>query len=1030
MIHGTASGLAEALRDRYVIERELGRGGMATVYLARDLKHDRLVALKVLRPELAVALGAERFLREIRVTAKLQHPHLLTVLDSGESVGLLWYTMPFVEGGTLRVRLQRENELPLDDALRIGRDVAAALAYAHRHGIMHRDVKPENILLEDGEALLADFGIARALAEAAGGDESLTGTGLALGTAAYMSPEQAAGERGVDGRADIYALGCVLYEMLAGEPPYTGHSAQAIIAKRFADPVPSVRRIRPQIPASVDAAIQQALARSPPDRFATPEEFSRALEVGGTTDGAVPAARVALLFGAASALMLALVYLLVQTLGLPAWVLHAAVMLLVAGFPIILVTGLHERRRGAARRSGARPASSGGIARWFTWRRAIIGGALAFSGLAVLTGAYMAMRLLGIGPVGTLVASGVLKHREPILLADFENRSVDSMLGPSITEAFRVDLSQSPAIKLVEASTIRDALSRMGRQEGSGFPATLALDVAEREGIKAIVTGRVDPVGNAYVLTADLISTSEGRIVAAVRQTAKGDDQLLQAIDRLSKQLREQIGESLVSLRKNPPLERVTTASIPALRKYSAALRLEEADRHEAAIRLLQDAVALDSGFAMAWRKLAVVLGNVRGAPTQWLDAATRAFSLRHRLTELEADLTAGFYYQYVNHTPSKAIAAYRSVLQLDPDNLVALNSLAVALLHQREWPEAESLAVRASHLGPRSAFFWNAVQAQVAQGHFDEARKTLARYADKSAASPWLKGLRAEFAIAVGDYETADEQLRQVVATQRDAPLLQMNATYELVRLSRLRGRVQEAEQYARTLMEQCESVNLLGEYIKGAADLALLDLDLRGQVERARATVASALARHPLEKLPALDRPYLWLIVFYARVGNPDKAHRLLKEYEAVTPEGRRRAESFRHFAAASLAESEGRTRDASVEFRAWFDEGAFQCGICGLYDLARLAEKSGQPDSAITLYLQSVSSPSLRRLNNDAFNRAPALKRLGELYEAKGDRAKAADYYGRFLDLWKEADPELQPIVREVRERLARLVGESGA
>jgi eukaryotic-like serine/threonine-protein kinase len=268
----------QSISDRYLLERELGRGGMATVYLARDLKHDRLVALKVLRPELAAVLGPDRFLQEIRLTARLQHPHLLTVLDSGETASLLWFTMPYVEGETLRARLDRECELPLADALTITRNVAGALTCAHKHGIMHRDVKPANVLLEDGEALLADFGIARALAEAGAGGEALTATGMAVGTPSYMSPEQAAGEREVDGRADVYALGCVLYEMLAGEPPYTGPTAQAIMAKRFADPVPSIRRVRPEIPSTVDTAIQRALARRPADRFATPEEFTRALD--------------------------------------------------------------------------------------------------------------------------------------------------------------------------------------------------------------------------------------------------------------------------------------------------------------------------------------------------------------------------------------------------------------------------------------------------------------------------------------------------------------------------------------------------------------------------------------------------------------------------------------------------------------------------------------------------------------------------------------------------------------------------------
>ncbi|HEU5218330.1 MAG TPA: serine/threonine-protein kinase, partial [Gemmatimonadales bacterium] len=208
------------LADRYTIERELGRGGMATVYLARDLKHNRPVAIKVLRPELAAVLGRDRFLREIAITAGLQHPHILALLDSGEAEGSLYYVMPFVAGESLRDRLERERQLPLDDALRITREVADALDYAHRQGLIHRDIKPENILLSDRHAMVADFGIARAV-EQAGGDK-LTETGLAVGTPDYMSPEQAAGSADLDGRTDQYSLGCVLYEMLAGHPPFLG----------------------------------------------------------------------------------------------------------------------------------------------------------------------------------------------------------------------------------------------------------------------------------------------------------------------------------------------------------------------------------------------------------------------------------------------------------------------------------------------------------------------------------------------------------------------------------------------------------------------------------------------------------------------------------------------------------------------------------------------------------------------------------------------------------------------------------------
>ena len=279
-----------ALSGTYAIERELGRGGMATVYLARDIRHQRRIALKVLRPELAVTLGPDRFLHEIRIAAGLQHPHILPVFDSGEAAGQLWYSMPYVEGETLRDRLRREKQLPLDDACRIALQVLSALEYAHGHGVIHRDVKPENILLEDDQAVLADLGIARAVT--AVGEERLTETGLSLGTPAYMSPEQACAERTIDGRTDIYSVGCVLYEMLAGEPPYTGPSPQAIVARRLTEPPPRLRTIR-DAPEALERTIHRALARNAADRFATAREFARAITLTEPTSSGSPGSRPA-----------------------------------------------------------------------------------------------------------------------------------------------------------------------------------------------------------------------------------------------------------------------------------------------------------------------------------------------------------------------------------------------------------------------------------------------------------------------------------------------------------------------------------------------------------------------------------------------------------------------------------------------------------------------------------------------------------------------------------------------------------------
>jgi len=277
----TLDHIQSAFTDRYTIEREIGRGGMATVYLAQDQKHDRQVALKVLHPELAITLGPERFLREIKVAARLSHPRIVSLHDSGKAGDYLYYVMPYIEGESLRQRLDREGKLPVDEAVEIARHVASALTYAHATGVVHRDIKPENVMLHQGEAVVTDFGIAKAVTSA-GSEKSLTQTGSSVGTPAYMSPEQAAGTAELDGRSDVYSLACMLYEMLAGQLPFPAPSMQAMLVRHVMDPVPSVRDVRPEVPEGIDRAVAQAMAKDPAARFASSTDFSQALHVGAT----------------------------------------------------------------------------------------------------------------------------------------------------------------------------------------------------------------------------------------------------------------------------------------------------------------------------------------------------------------------------------------------------------------------------------------------------------------------------------------------------------------------------------------------------------------------------------------------------------------------------------------------------------------------------------------------------------------------------------------------------------------------------
>src|SRR5215217_4995846 len=286
--------LRDALRQTYTIDRELGKGGMATVYLAQDSKHDRIVALKVLHPDLAASLGPDRFLREIKLAARLNHPHILPLFDSGEADSFLYYVMPYVEGVSLREKLDRDQQLSIDEAVHHGRAIASALDYAHRQGIVHRDIKPENVMLYEGEAMVMDFGIAKAVSAA--GTETLTQTGMMIGTPAYVSPEQAAGEPNLDGRSDQYSLGCVLYEMLSGERPFSGPTPQAIMAKRFSETPKPLRAIRNTVPESVEKAVARAMSTDASGRYSTTAQFGQALASGSlatpTNTAALPVAPV------------------------------------------------------------------------------------------------------------------------------------------------------------------------------------------------------------------------------------------------------------------------------------------------------------------------------------------------------------------------------------------------------------------------------------------------------------------------------------------------------------------------------------------------------------------------------------------------------------------------------------------------------------------------------------------------------------------------------------------------------------------
>ena len=1018
---------------------------MSRVFLAEETRLGRQVVIKLLPPDMGASVNVERFEREIQLAARLQHPHIVPLLAAAASGDLLYYIMPYIAGESLRAKLAREGELPVGEATKILREVVDALSYAHRNGVVHRDIKPDNVLLSDGHAVVTDFGVAKAVT-ASSGKSSLTSLGVALGTPAYMAPEQAAADPHVDHRADIYAVGALAYEMLTGRTPFVAPTPQALLAAHITQAPEPVTRHRAAVSAALNGVLMRCLEKRPADRWQSAGELLAQLEAattpstgGMTPTGTTPVissgteeairksrpARVALLFGAASVGVLGLVYLLVHQLGLPDWVFYGAIALLLIGLPVILITSRFERRRALARASGRVSVTpSDGLHGLFTWKKAIQGGIMAFAALGVVAVIYTAMRLLGIGPVGTLVASGRLSEKDHLVVADFENRTTDPNLAGSITEAFRIDLGQSAVIQIMSTAQVSDALQRMQRDPNTPITNAVAREIAAREGAKAVVAGEISSVGRGYVLSARILNAGDGAELVALRETATDDAGIVAAIDRLSGNIRERIGESLKTIRNGEPLEQVTTSSLEALRLYSEGSHLNDQGSPDKAIPLLQQAIALDSGFAMAWRKLAVALNNTRASQEQQIAATTKAYEYRDRLPEVEKQFTIAYYYDNVEVDPVKEEEAYRRLLAVNPDNYGANNNLAILLTRTGRAAEAESVAapfVRTS-VGNMQL---QLINAQMAQGHMDDVRRTLREMGALSPNAPnYLRAKALAFG-GMGEYDSAQRAWVDVGVKVRD-PGYQSLTYMALAGLAQTQGRLAEAERQTRFHIEVSEQRGLPGTALEDEAQIALQYVLLRGDTVTALRLLRTALEQRPLNSIPVLDRPAAAIALVYAVAGQTAEARRWLNAYEASVPEGIRRGDLDWYRATGWLALAEGRPKDAVTAFVR--GRSAASCWDCTAWAEGVANERANQPDSAIAAYERAVGPGSASKQVANAWGLAPSLKRLGELYEERGDRQRALDNYSRFVKLWKDADPVLQPTVREVRGRMAKLAGEA--
>ena len=689
--------LKTALADRYGIEREVGSGGMATVYLAEDLKHHRKVAVKVLRSDLAAALGAERFLREIEIAAQLQHPHILTLIDSGEADGFLYYIMPFVEGESLRAKLARERELPIPEAARILRDVVDALAHAHAHGVVHRDIKPDNVLLSGHHAVVTDFGVAKAVSEATGRNQ-LTTAGVALGTPAYMAPEQAVADPHIDHRADIYAIGALAYELLTGRPPFIGDNAQQVLAAHVTDPPDPVTRYRETVPPALAELVMRCLAKKPADRWQSTAELLPHIETFTTPSGgitptdtqpveAAPAVdlvglfkraesgrlvRVAAVYLIASVVVLGAVQLMASLLGLPGWFLPAGVALLLIGLPIILTTAVIQ----GARLPSPEHLTPGTLPpwraphHWFTWKRAVLGGVFAFVGLGSLGSGLVWLRNRGHELQDDVVA--VMPFH--VVGNDIElwREGLVDLLGTALDGTGQFRASDPRAV-------INNWRKELGDAAELPEPEKAA-EVGRALGAGHLILGSVIRTGpEALRVAADIYSTRWLRKEGSA--TVEGPEvEMTSLIDQMTVDLMKSVwrGEGGLDVR----VSAITTTSIPALKAFLEGEQAFRRSQFEDAQQALTRAVEADSTFAMALHRLAISygwsIGIFGGELSRYASAAVRHSA---GLPERDSLFIVGSKLLYVDGD-LESVRLFERLTRRYPDDLEAWYGLGEAHVH------------------------------------------------------------------------------------------------------------------------------------------------------------------------------------------------------------------------------------------------------------------------------------------------------------------------------------------------------------
>jgi tetratricopeptide (TPR) repeat protein len=1046
------------LGDAFQVERELGGGGMSRVFVATEVRLNRRVAIKVLTPELAQGLNAERFEREILLAASLQQANIVPLLSAGDFDGLPYFTMPFIEGESLRQRAGG-REMPIAQVVAVLRDVARALEYAHARGIVHRDIKPDNVLLSGATAVVTDFGIAKALSASRGDGTpsgTLTSVGTSIGTPSYMAPEQVAGDPNIDHRVDLYALGCLAFELLAGEPPFGTRTPQKILAAHLSEAPRAVETIRAECPPQLALLVARLLEKDPADRIGSASEVLQALDDVGATTSAPTAilqgpgmfGRVLALYAVAVVAVAILAKAAVVGIGLPEWVVPGAVGVMLLGLPIILFTGYVKRvaRKAAAASPTLTPGGTmaarplGTMATMalrasphVSWRRAMRLKIALMSGFVLLVAGFLVTRAMGIGPAASLFAAGTLAADDRIVLADFTAAPEDSALAPIVQAAVREAMGQSRAVKLLDAAAVAAELERMQRPNAA-LDATTARDVAVRSGAKAILGGRLARAGTGFAVSLDLVATDGAATLASFQGTANGPGDLLTVVDDLTRKLRGKMGESLKQVARSIPLEQATTSNLEALRLFTEGTRANDFEGdYETAVRVLREAVALDSTFALAWRKLSAALFNARLPRLAQDSALDKAAQYAEKLPARERLLIMGALYD--RHSTradrAKSLDAYRQLYALDSTERVTVNQIALLHMERGEIDSAARYFRRQVDLEPAPTNREKVAQILARQGKVDEALALLdsiKRDSPAYAAAQQLTPVEMEVRYTAGDLgtvRTLAEELRTATAPRNRLMGLNFSAV-----LDNAAGKLRSAA--------ALEAERVAYQGTRGVRQVPLWeisqDIYFRGQPAAGVAKLDKLVASPAWAAVPPLGRPYLQAADLYAEAGEPEKARRMITAAREASPDQYATPIGLIAIKAREvtilLAEQKPAEALALARETAIAPDGApAECQACVAFTLGAVFDSLGQRDSTVHWFEQYLATSRMGRAFNDAWMLATVQKRLGELYDARGDRTKAITHYQAFVDQWADADPELQPTVASVRKRIEELKQQGG-